>query len=173
MKVILWIKIFAIIQYFRATLPLLTVITGKKQAFWNSNDLQRSSLPGMPPLLLAIYQIGYQWESHSARWRTVKSTGSTAPHAGFQPGLKMGSQTPILSHGWWRGWSWLLEIFQRWECFTGNRKESSWARVLFLQHQHFQKYPQKGIFSTCNILVAWGIFCSSCLLTMIRILTIM
>lgn len=113
MKDILWIKIFAIIQYFRATLPLLTVITGKKQAFWNSNDLQRSSLPGMPPLLLAIYQIGCQWESDSARWRTVKSTGSTAPHAGFQPGLRMGSQTPILSHSWWRGWSWLLEILSK------------------------------------------------------------
>lgn len=111
MMVLLWIKIlFVIIQYFRPSLQLLTVITRKKQAFWNSNDMQRAPFTGMTPLLLAIYQICCQWESDSARWRTVKSTGSVAPHAGFQPSLKMGSQTSILSHGWWQSWSWLLEI---------------------------------------------------------------
>lgn len=114
MKGILWIKIlFVMIQYFRATLLLLTVITGRKQTFWNSNNMQRASFAGMTPLLLAIYQIRCQGESNSARWRTVKSTGSTAPHTGFQPGLKMGSQTSIHSHGWWRGWSWLLEILSK------------------------------------------------------------
>lgn len=39
MKDILWM-LFVIIQYFRATLLLLTVITGKKQVFWNSNEMQ-------------------------------------------------------------------------------------------------------------------------------------
>lgn len=59
--------LFVIIQYFRATLLLLTVITGKKQAFWNSNEMQRASFIGPTPLLLAIYQIQCQWESDSAR----------------------------------------------------------------------------------------------------------
>lgn len=60
-----------------------------------------------------------------------------------------------------------LKFFQRWECFTGNRKdaEGCQTRVLLLQHQDFKKYPQKSIASTCNILVGWGFFCSSGLLT--------
>lgn len=70
MKDILWIKIlFAIIQYFRATLLLLTVITGKKQAFWNSNDIQRASFAGKTPLLLAIYQIRCKWESNFCKMK--------------------------------------------------------------------------------------------------------
>ena len=70
MKDVLWM-LFVIIQYLRATLLLLTVITRKKQAFWNSNEMQRASFTGLTPLLLAIYQILCQWESNSARWSHI------------------------------------------------------------------------------------------------------
>lgn len=119
MKDILWM-LLVIIQHFRATLLLLTVITGKKQAFWNSNEMQGASFTGLTPLLLAICQICCQWESDSARWRTVKSAGPAAAHAGFQPDLKWVTKHPFsamagggVDHG-------CLKFSRRWECFTGN-----------------------------------------------------